>query len=44
MANKNLNDWNFQIHWNELEWVNPRHRIEQKNNNFLCLQKNLFKG
>ena len=28
MANQNCNDWNFQIHWNKLEWVNPRSHIE----------------
>ena len=25
------NDWQFQIHWNKLEWVNPRSRDERKN-------------
>ena len=30
-ANQDWNDWKFQIHWNELEWVNPRSRDEQKN-------------
>ena len=30
-ANKYWNDWKFQIHWNKLEWVNPRSRDEQKN-------------
>ena len=30
MANQNWNDWKFQIHWNKLEWINPRSRIEQK--------------
>ena len=23
-ANQNWNEWKFQIHWNKLEWVNPR--------------------
>ena len=31
MANQIWNDWKFQIHWNELEWVNPRIRNEGKN-------------
>ena len=30
MANQNCNGWNFKIHWNKLEWVNPRSHIEQK--------------
>ena len=24
-------DWRFKIHWNKLEWVNPRGRDEGKN-------------
>ena len=28
MENQNWNDWNFQIHWNKLEWANLRSRIE----------------
>ena len=31
MENQNWNHWKFQIHWNKLEWVNPRILIEQKN-------------
>ena len=23
-ANQWWNDWKFQLHWNKLEWVNPR--------------------
>ena len=23
-ANKWWNDWKFQLHWNNTEWVNPR--------------------
>ena len=34
MENQNWNDWRFQMHWNKLEWFNPRIRIEQ--NNPLC--------
>ena len=30
------NDWKFQIHWNKLEWLNPRSRNEQKKH-FVCL-------
>ena len=26
-ANSNWNDWRFQIHWNMIEWVNPRSKI-----------------
>ena len=29
-AIKMWNDWNFQIHWNKLEWVNPRSRDHRK--------------
>ena len=29
-ANQNCNDWKFHIHWNKLEWVNPRNRNELK--------------
>ena len=29
MADINWNDWEFQIHWNKLEWVNPRNFNEQ---------------
>ena len=30
-ANQYWNDWKFQIHWNKIEWVNPRSQDEQKN-------------
>ena len=30
MANQNWNGWKFQIHWDKLEWVNPRIRNEKK--------------
>ena len=30
-ANEYWNDWKFKIHWNKLEWVNPRSRDEIKN-------------
>ena len=23
-ANKWWNDWKFQLHWNNIEWINPR--------------------
>ena len=40
MVNHNWNDQKFQINLNELEWVNLRSRIEQKNP--LCVSfKNL---
>ena len=29
--NQNCNDQKFQIHWNKLEWENPRNCNEQKN-------------
>ena len=39
-ANQEWNDWKFQIHWNILEWVNPRSRDERKNH-LVCLQKKI---
>ena len=30
-ANQAWNNWKFKIHWNKLEWLNPRSRDEQKN-------------
>ena len=30
-ANQECCDRNSQIHWNKLEWVNPRSRDERKN-------------
>ena len=37
IENQNLNDWKYQIHWNKLEWLNPRTCIEQKK--IVCLLK-----
>ena len=37
-ANQYWYYWEFQIHWNKLEWVNPRSCNELKNP-VLCLQK-----
>ena len=31
MENQSCNEWKFQIHWNKIEWVNPRSRDEGKN-------------
>ena len=28
--NRNWNCWRFQLHWNKLEWVNPRSKIKGK--------------
>ena len=28
--NRNRNDWNFQLHWNKLEWVHPRSKTVRK--------------
>ena len=36
-ANQEWNDWKFQIHWNKLEFVNPRSCDERKIN-FVCLK------
>ena len=35
-ANQAWNYWKFQIHWNKLEWMNPRNRDERKNS-ILCV-------
>ena len=29
-ANRNWNDWKFHMHWNMIEWVNPRSKSERK--------------
>ena len=31
MSNQSWNDCKCQIHWNKLEWVNTKSRIEGKN-------------
>ena len=36
MVDINWNDWEFQIHWNKLEWVNPIKFNEQKKT-ILCV-------
>ena len=41
MSNQNFNECKFQIHWNKLEWVNPRNCNERKNP-FLCLLKYIY--
>ena len=41
-ANQSWNAWKFKIHWNKLEWVNPRSRDKRKNH-FVCLLKNNLK-
>ena len=40
MENQSWNYWKFQIHWNKLEWVNSRSRIEV--NNPFCVYSNKF--
>ena len=32
--------WKIQIHWNKIEWVNPRNRNEQKSQ--FCVSSKLF--
>ena len=29
-ANRNWNDWKFQLYWSKLGWVNPRSKIDTK--------------
>ena len=29
-ANMNWNYWKFQLHWNKLEWVDPRSKTKRK--------------
>ena len=40
MENQSWNDWKFTIHWNKLEWVHTRSRIE--GNNSFCVSSNGF--
>ena len=42
-ANKYWNDWKFQIHWNKIEWVNPRSCDEQKNPFCVSSKRNVLK-
>ena len=42
MENKIYNDRRFQTHWNNLEWVNPRSRIEGRNNFCVSSKKRFF--
>ena len=42
-ANKVWNDGKFQIHWNKLEWVNPR-SCDEQTIHFVCVLKNCFKN
>ena len=35
MENQSWNDWRFQIHWNKIDWVNPRNG--SKGNNPFCV-------
>ena len=39
-ANKCLNDWKFQLHWNKLEWVDPK--ISSKGMKPIQLLHNFF--
>ena len=41
--NKWWNYWKFQLHWNKLEWVNPR-AITKRNKPFSVSAKSLNKG
>ena len=38
-SNQEWNDRKFQIHWNKLEWVNPRSHDERKNSFFVSSKK-----
>ena len=41
-SNKWWNDWKFQSHWHNIEWVNPRSKIKRKNTysvSSICLHK-----
>ena len=41
-SNQNWNDWKFQIHWNMLEWVNPRSKILRKTTEFFKMIERLI--
>ena len=38
-ANQEWFEWEFQIHCNKLEWVNPRSHDERKNPSFVSSKK-----
>ena len=40
-ANQNCNDLKFQIHWNKLDWVNPRN-IDKRKNPYCVSSKNFY--
>ena len=40
MDNQSWDDWKFKIHWNKLEWVNPRNFSE--GNNPFCVSSTIF--
>ena len=42
-ANQWWNDWKFQLHWNKLEWVNPRSQIKRNKTYSVSSKKNLNK-
>ena len=41
-VNQEWCDWRFQIHWNKLEWVNPRIRDEIKKSILCVFKTNMF--
>ena len=43
-ANRNWNDWIFQLHWNKLDWVNPISKNSIKNPIQLLQKINIFKN
>ena len=40
MENQSWNEWRFQIHWNKIDWVNPRN--SSKGNNPFCVFSKIF--
>ena len=41
-ANQYWNYWKFQIHWNKIEWVDPRNREEGENPFCVSSKNNCF--
>ena len=40
MSSQSWNDWKFQIHWNNIEWVNTINGSEGKN--IFCVSNRKF--
>ena len=41
--NKWWNDWKFQLHWNNLEWLDPRTLYQNEQNLFSLFKRVLLR-